>query len=157
MIECLGQYPLKPLQYIDDFTNTSSCVGAAAKTQRKVIPDFALRTKAKFNMGANKEASMGLFLDETLQEDDVGSPVVHKYRLLGILFDERLEMVLYLNEVIAVARSSFLKLATSGELAGFNFSIIAAQTECNVFSKKIFGSAFLAMAITHRKDSITYK
>ena len=38
-------------------------------------------------MGENKGASMGLFLDEALQEDDVGSPVVHKYRLLGILFD----------------------------------------------------------------------
>ena len=145
LIESLGTLPFGPVQYIDDFTCTSSCVGAAAKVQQAAIPAFAHKTKTKFNYGDTKGACMFVFSEDTLEQEHVGAPSVSSYRLLGILLDRHLDMVAYLEQCIAVGRSSFLQLATSAAASGFSFQVSAALAEERVFSKILFGAVFFVM------------
>ena len=143
VLELLGSRPLVPLQYIDDFTSASPSVGACAAVNNIALPEFERRTKSKFNKGCNKTAVMPALCDPEISEELVNCPVVARYRLLGILFDKMLTMEAHLRESCATARNQFIELTTAMESMAFCLPSQAAQIECQLAPKVLYGASFL--------------
>ena len=150
VLDCLGHFPLGPIQYIDDTTMPCPSVGALAAVigdnQTSAVETFATSSGSRINRKPGKTTVMAMYGSPPPSFDVVGCDVSSAHSCLGFLLDDQLTMEPMLQAVVAHANSALSEFCAAASCAGVPLPVIADEVPSRIESIITYRAPFLVLA-----------
>ena len=150
VVDCLGRFPVGPIQYIDDTTLPCPSVGALAAVigdnKTSACEAFAASSGSKINRKPGKTTVMAMYGSPPPSFEVIGCDLASVHSCLGFLIDDQLSMESMLSAVVAHANSALSEFCTAASCAGVPLPVIADEVPSRIESIVTFRAPFLVLA-----------